>query len=348
MMTPRVLCATLLLAATAFASEEAAPHGEHHEQPPAPEFVLEHVADAEHFEVDLPWGGELKLHISNPFESLIFERVPGACTAELPPSQKTFPQLFRFIGGCWDLRPTKAVLMIFASVLVLIYLARRTTNNIVDGVARGALANAFEAIFLFIRNDIATAAMGAKEAQRYTPYLASVFFFILSANWLGLIPSLYASTGALAVTLGLAILTFILAQAAGIRAGGLKGYLGHLTGGVPPWMWPLMIPVEVIGLFTKPFALSVRLFANMAAGHLSLFFIIALIFMIHPLAAFVSVPMAAGLYLLEIFVGILQAYIFTLLSALYISQGLAMAHHHGDSHGDSHGHDEAHDHKAHA
>jgi F-type H+-transporting ATPase subunit a len=158
-------------------------------------------------------------------------------------------------------------------------------------------------------------------------------------NWLGLIPNFGSATGQLSVTLVLATITFVLVQAASIKSAGLGGYLSHLTAGTPVAMWPIMVPVEFLGLFTKPIALMIRLFANMLGGHLVLFFILGLIFMLHPLAFAVSVPMASAIYLLEIFVGILQAYIFTLLSALFIGQGVEMGHHgHGDEHGEEHAH----------
>jgi F-type H+-transporting ATPase subunit a len=181
--------------------------------------------------------------------------------------------------------------------------------------------------------------IGKKDADRYVPYLTTAFFFILFMNWLGLIPNMATATGNLAVTAALAICTFVITQVAGIRSAGLGAYLAHLTGGAPWWLWVIMIPVEVLGLFTKPFALMVRLFANMLAGHLVLFFLLGLIFMLHPALAVVSVPMAAAIYMLELFVGLVQAYIFTMLSALFIGMSVAMAHH---GHDDAHGHGEAH------
>jgi F-type H+-transporting ATPase subunit a len=126
----------------------------------------------------------------------------------------------------------------------------------------------------------------------------------------------------------LAGITFVLTQVASIRAAGFIGYLKHLTGGVHWSLWPLMIPVEVLGLFTKPFALTIRLFANMLAGHVVIFFLIGLIFIMGSvLWAFIAVPFAFAIYLLEIFVAFVQAYIFAMLSALFIGMGVAMGHH---------------------
>jgi F-type H+-transporting ATPase subunit a len=191
---------------------------------------------------------------------------------------------------------------------------------------------------LFVRDELAIKNIGKEEGPRYTPYLLTAFFFILFMNLLGLFPWMATATGNIAVTCGLALCTFVLTQVAGIRAAGFGGYLAHLTGGVAPWLWPIMIPVEILGLFTKPFALTIRLFANMLAGHIVIFFLLGLIFMLgHPAVALVSVPFALGIYLLELFVAFVQAYVFTMLSALFIGMGVAMGHH-GHEHAEEHGH----------
>src|SRR5207244_11998656 len=104
-----------------------------------------------------------------------------------------------------------------------------------------------------------------------------------------------------------------------MRAQGAVGYWAHLVpAGVPKWLFPIMVPVELLGLFTKPFALTVRLFANMVAGHIVIFFLIALTVLISPFIAPVSVAFALGIYLLELFVALVQAYVFTMLSAVFI------------------------------
>jgi F-type H+-transporting ATPase subunit a len=122
---------------------------------------------------------------------------------------------------------------------------------------------------------------------------------------------------------------------------GIGGFLKHLTGGVAVWLWPIMIPVEILGLFTKPFALTIRLFANMLAGHIVILSLLGLIFALGtPLVAIGSVPMALAIFGLELFVAFVQAYIFTMLSSLFIGAGLV---HHG--HDEAHGQDQ---HDAHA
>ncbi|MBX7117113.1 MAG: F0F1 ATP synthase subunit A, partial [Myxococcaceae bacterium] len=156
----------------------------------------------------------------------------------------------------------------------------------------------------------------------------------LFMNMLGLIPNMFTATGNISLTAGLAICTFVLTQVASIRAAGVWGFIAHLGGGLPWYFWPIMVPVEIIGLFTKPIALMIRLFANMVAGHIVLFFLLGLIFMLHPAMAAVSVPMAVAIFMLEIFVGFVQAFIFTMLSGLFIGMGVAMGHHGHDEHKD--------------
>ncbi|HEX9576991.1 MAG TPA: F0F1 ATP synthase subunit A, partial [Myxococcales bacterium] len=121
------------------------------------------------------------------------------------------------------------------------------------------------------------------------------------------------------VTVVLALCTFVVTQIAGMRAQGVVGYWTHLVpAGVPKWLYPVMLPVEILGLFTKPFALTVRLFANMVAGHIVIFFLIALTVLISVYVVPVSIAFALGIFLLELFVALVQAYVFTMLSAVFI------------------------------
>ena len=196
-----------------------------------------------------------------------------------------------------------------------------------------------EMLVLFVRDEIAKPTIGEHDYKRFTPYLLTCFFFILFMNLVGIIPFTSAATGNLAVTAGLAICTFVVTQYAAIRSAGILGYLKHLTGGVPWPLWFIMIPVEVLGLFTKPFALCVRLFANMVAGHIVIFFLLGLIFILNSIwVAPVSIAFAGGIYLLELFVALVQAYVFTMLSSLFIGMAVATGHHdHDDHHADHHG-----------
>lgn len=186
--------------------------------------------------------------------------------------------------------------------------------------------NMLETFVLFIRDEISVKNIGHHAAE-YTPYLCSAFFFILFMNLEGLLPfpawhgfpGISTATGNVNVTVVLALFTFVLTQIAGMRAQGVFGYWAHLVpSGVPKALWPLMFVIEFFGLFTKPFALTVRLFANMVAGHIVIFFLIALTLFISVYVAPVSVAFALGIFLLELFVALVQAYVFTILSALFI------------------------------
>ncbi len=324
-----------LLSVPSFASNPEAHGSAGDKTQETADFILHHVADDTRFEYEIPFPPYHlpAIEISSAFEFLRFETVPGACSAHAPAGFEAVPSLGLFLNGCYDFRPTKAILMMWFSCVALfavLFLGRTRDAN---GIPKGFFAHIVEVLVLFVRDEIAVPNIGKEESKRYVPYLSSLFFFILAMNWLGLFPGMFAGTGVVTVTTALAILTFLLTQAAGIRSAGLGGYLAHLTGGVPAFLWPIMIPVEIIGLFTKPFALLVRLFANMVSGHLVLFFLFSLIFVWTVGAAVVSVPMAIAIYFLEIFVGILQAYLFTLLTSLFIGQGVAMGHHaHGDGH----------------
>lgn len=243
-----------------------------------------------------------------------------------------------FAGGKLDMTPSKHVVMMWLAALLLLALllpaaAKRSV------VPRG-MYNFFELLVQFVR-DIAVSNIGKKDADRFLPYLASAFFFILFMNLLGLVPFMATATANVSVTVGLALFTFFVTQYAAIKAQGIGGYLAHLTGGVPKslaWLWPIMIPVEFLGLFTKPFALTVRLFANMVAGHFVILALLGLIFAISVFVAPVSVALALAIFMLELFVAFVQAYIFTMLSALFIGAGLV--HHGHDEHGEhgDHGH----------
>jgi F-type H+-transporting ATPase subunit a len=186
-----------------------------------------------------------------------------------------------------------------------------------------------EPAVLFVRDDIAIPNLGPERSEKYMPYLLSAFFFILINNLMGLIPFPppfgATVTGNVGVTFVLAAFTFIITQLSGNKA-----YWRHIVAapGVPFWLLPIMIPVEIIGLFSKPFALMIRLFANMVAGHIVILSLICLIFIFQSLAvAPVSVFFVIFMDFLELLVAFLQAYIFTLLSALFISMARPEAHH---------------------
>ena len=311
----------------------AAGHGE--EKIDTSTYILEHVADSPEVEFQVPLSDKVYV-IHFPVWRIPLKA--GACpaSAEEPAS---------FGAGCLDLSLTKHTFwMLVGSVLVVLLFAFGANRNPKQPVPHGPRQNILEMLVLFVRNEVAIPNIGKEEGPRYTPYLLSVFFFILTLNLLGLVPWASTATGNLSVTLALALCTFILTQFASIKAAGVGGYLKHMTGGAPWWIVPIMVPVEVLGLFTKPFALMLRLFANMLAGHIVLFSLLGLIFIIgHVAVSVVAVPFAIFIYLLELFVAFLQAYIFTMLSALFIGMGVAMGHHeehpevHDDASGELHG-----------
>ncbi|WP_430384208.1 F0F1 ATP synthase subunit A [Archangium violaceum] len=303
-------------------------------------YILHHVSDSNEYEIEIPLSRDHSaIHLPQFGIPL---RGGVSCAPRDTGHGMAVPGLSE---GCLDLSITKHTVMMWLAALLLIgSLLLFSNRDKTKLVPRGTAANLFEMLVLFVRDELAIKNIGKEEGPRYTPYLLTAFFFILFMNLLGLFPWMATATGNIAVTLGLALCTFVITQMAGIRAAGLGGYLAHLTGGVAPWLWPIMIPVEFLGLFTKPFALTIRLFANMLAGHIVIFFLLGLIFMLgHPAVALVSVPFAMGIYLLELFVAFVQAYVFTMLSALFIGMGVAMGHH-GHEHADAHGKETGHSH----
>jgi F-type H+-transporting ATPase subunit a len=204
--------------------------------------------------------------------------------------------------------------------------------------------NVLESLVVYVRDEIVYPNVDKKWADKFMPFFLTVFFFIFTMNFLGLVPLTATPTGAIGVTMALAICTFVLTQIAGFRAMGAAEYFKHFTGGLLDMELPLvmkviliaiMVPIEFIGLFTKPFALTVRLFANMTAGHIVIGSLIGLAILFQSVIAgfAVSVPFALFIYLLELLVAFLQAYVFTMLSAVFIGM---MAHEH-EEHGEGHG-----------
>jgi F-type H+-transporting ATPase subunit a len=254
-----------------------------------------------------------------------------------------------------DFSITRHLVFIFIVIGLLMLLFLPMAGRYKRGVGRtsapqGLLQNMLETLVIYVRDEIAKPNLGDK-AGRFLPYLLTVFFFILFCNLIGLVPFGATATANISVTAVLAIFTFVITQVAGTR-----DYWGHIFNppGVPGFVKPILVPVEILGLFTKPFALAIRLFANMTAGHLVILNLIGLIFIIGQDfgtgAGFgTSVPatlMVVFVYGLEVLVAFIQAYVFTVLSALFI--GMATAEHEHD-HDHSADHDlDAHDHALHA
>jgi F-type H+-transporting ATPase subunit a len=246
----------------------------------------------------------------------------------------------------YDFSITKNVFAIFFSgaLITFIFISVARSYKRRAGQAPRGLQSFLEPLILFVRDDIAKAAIGPKY-ERYTPYLLTLFFFIFFNNLMGLIPIFPFGanvTGNLAVTGIMAVFTFVITTFSGN-----KDYWKHIfnTPGVPWWLKipiPLMPIVEFMGIFTKPFVLMVRLFANITAGHIIILGFMSLIFIFANLQSYMGlvvapVSVAFGIFmgLLEILVAFIQAYVFTLLSALYF--GMAIEEHHHD-HTEEHAH----------
>ncbi|MCS6965607.1 MAG: F0F1 ATP synthase subunit A [Candidatus Kapabacteria bacterium] len=185
------------------------------------------------------------------------------------------------------------------------------------------LQNILEAIVLFIRDQVVRPNISSTTlSNRLLPYFLTLFVFILTLNLLGLLPGGHTATGSLAVTGTLAATAFTIINGGAIASIGFKKWLKHLLGGGPIWLSPILVPIEIIGMFAKAFALCVRLFANMTAGHIALLSLVGLIFFFKTvLIAPVSVAFSVFVYFLETLVAFLQAYIFTILTAVFL--GLA-------------------------
>ncbi|HEX5436036.1 MAG TPA: F0F1 ATP synthase subunit A [Gemmatimonadaceae bacterium] len=275
-------------------------------QPAKVDFITPHISDSHSLEV--------------PFGEIELPRWPPLHVA----------------GMTIDLSPTKHVVMLLIaallSVLALVPAARAHTRHTRESGAPRGWAAGIEAVVLYLRNEIIIPNVGP-HGDRYVPFVLTLFFFILFANLLGLVPYGSTATGNIAVTGMLAIASFVVIEGAGMRTLGW-GYwktIIYWPSDVPVAVrlviTPIMTPVEIFGKFTKPFALAIRLFANMTAGHVVLLALISLIFTFHSYAiAIAPIGMAVANSLLEIVIGFIQAFIFALLTAVFIGLIRQSAH----------------------
>ena len=218
--------------------------------------------------------------------------------------------------GPLDISINKAVWFLFigaAVTFIILFIGSRILAN-----RPGAYQVIVEELYGFGRN---LGGQVGEEGKKWFPYTLSLFVFILVLNLIGLIPTAYPVTANISFTLGLAFLTFILTQYEGFRRNGAGKYLKSFTPpGLPakPIMVPLMTFLEMLQEFTKPLTLALRLYANILAGHLIIFVFLGLILYFGSFVAILSVPLSVGFYLFEIFVAVLQAYIFAILTQVYI------------------------------
>lgn len=233
--------------------------------------------------------------------------------------------------GPLNLPLSKHLLMMLTAAFIMVVLFPLVARS--RSKALSPFRTATEAVVLFIRDDIVLPNLGG-EGRRYLHYFSSLFFFILLCNLLGMVPYGATATGNLAVTATLALTALLFIIFSGARHQGFVNFIKHLVpAGVPVWLFPLLFPIEVMGLLTKTFALCVRLFANMIGGHIVILSFLGLIFVfgkvnlllgLGAVAPF-SVTMILFVSLLELFVAFLQAYIFTFLTAIFA--GAAMHPH---------------------
>src|SRR6478672_5839781 len=241
------------------------------------------------------------------------------------------------IGGvAIDMSPTKHVVMLlvaaFLCCLVLITAARAHVRHTHEAGRPKGFAAGIEAMVLFIRQEVALPNLG-HHGEKYAPFILALFFFVLFANLLGLIPYGSTATGNVSVTATLAIITFFVVEIAGMRAQGI-GYLNtifywnkELHPVIRVVMFIIMSPIEVVGKIAKPFALTIRLLANMTAGHIVVLALIGLIFTFQSYVIGIAPGlMAVAIMMLELFVAFLQAFIFSLLAAVFIGQIREAAH----------------------
>ncbi len=278
---------------------------------------LEHVVDQELFGID-------KTGTFHWIFSLDHEAFVG--------KQKEFMELgpMKLLGGV-DAVFTKhmagvtiVALFLFVAGMLVARAARRSVER-AEG-PRGRGQNFFEAVFAYLRDEMIIPAVGPHGAK-YVPLFVTYFFLILFCNLLGMIPFIGTPTGNINVTGALAVTVLVLVFALGIKEQGARGFFKNIVpGGVPVAIWPLMFVIELFGIFMKCAALTIRLFANMFAGHTVVAAFLGLISLGGFLVAFAAIPMAVAITLLDILVAFIQAYIFAMLATLFIGGAVHPEH----------------------
>jgi F-type H+-transporting ATPase subunit a len=366
------LTLTLGLSAQALASDGHESHGDEHTHQEAfnpSNFIIHHIADAHDIHL---WGeGHSAVHIPLPvivyseehgldvFMSSAFEghgdvrtAQRGDATYELSHGHISLasPGSHAHDHGdsdhadhehdgpkVYDLSITKSIfgMLVMLGLMVLLFGRMAKSYRSRPGQAPTGLTNAMEPLVLFLRDEIAIPNIGAKKADKFLPFLLSVFFFIFFANLLGLIPFIggFNVTGTLGITMVLAAFVFLLTT-----LNGNKHYWGHLfwPPGVPLFVMPIIIPIEIVGMFLKPIVLMIRLTANISAGHIIILSFVSLILIFgkggdamaagYGIGVF-STAFMIFMYCLELLVAFLQAFVFTLLAAIYFGEATHEAHH---------------------
>lgn len=325
----------------------------------ADEVIFAHVLDAYQFHFFSYKGADGEEHHAgiplpvilyspqrgwDAFMSSEFEHGPGHDQAHGYKVEKNKVIPVNAIGGVdegvkvYDFSLTRNVVQMFLALILLVVLLLSIASKYKAGIGRHKAPtgwqNAIEPVVTFIRDEVAKPALGHKY-EKYLPYLLTIFFFILINNIIGLVPGTANVTGNIAFTAVLGVVSFIV-----ITVSGNKHYWGHIFWPpVPHGIKFIMIPVEILSIFTKPFALIIRLFANMLAGHIIIICLVSLIFIFAGLSkgvgvgfSPVSIAFAVFIYLIEILVAFIQAFIFTNLTAVFIGQAIEETHHHENGH----------------
>ena len=323
---------------------EADAHAKAHD-PNAPvditAIALEHVADAHSWHL---WGeGEGSVALPLPvilyssikglqvFSSARFEHGHAAYNGYKLEEEKIISE--DAAESFYDISITKNVAqMLFSALLIFVLFTSIAKSYKLHGVtsAPRGKQSFFEPLITFVRDDIAKGNIG-HGSEKFVPYLLTIFFMILINNVFGMIPIGANLTGNIAFTLVLSIATLIVTN-----INGNKNYWSHIfLPHAPKAIWPILIPIEIVGILTKPFALMIRLFANMTAGHIIVISLIGLIFVFKSIyIAPVSIAFALFIDVLECLVAFLQAYVFTMLTALFIGTAVADHHEEGGHHED--------------
>ena len=226
-----------------------------------------------------------------------------------------------------NLSVTNLVMFQWIAMVFIFFVFKRISRKKVcrpDVAPKGFFANAVEKAIIYIKDEIVFSNIPDKKiAGTLSYYFIATLLFILVVNLLGLVPGGHTASGAIPVTAALAIVAFFLINGAAIKYSGVGHWFKHLLGGAPIGLAPIMIPIELLGLVIKPFSLTIRLFANMTAGHIVLFSLLGLLFYANTyFLSLAIVPFSVFIYILELLVAFIQAFVFTMLVSIYVSQSI--------------------------
>ncbi|MBC8344192.1 MAG: F0F1 ATP synthase subunit A [Bacteroidetes bacterium] len=225
-----------------------------------------------------------------------------------------------------DMSITKPVIFMWLGMLIIFLCFTIAFRG--GKLLRSKFAHLLEVYILFIRDEVVYPNLGEKDGKRLLPFMLSIFFFILILNISGLVPFGHTATGNVNVTAGMAIIAFLFIQGMGIAQNGLGKWMkSFVPSGLPAFVVPIMIPVEIVGMFAKPFALCIRLFANMVAGH-AVILVLLMLILVSKSYFIAPLPVFGVLFIscLELFVAHLQAFIFTILTTLFVSMTMHPSH----------------------